>query len=332
MEKLPENKREEHLLREKERNDKAKQTARMIGQNLSLYVCLMLPVLLIGFIWTDSSLPKLGWGLLSDGLVTVLMFVIGERAMLQIGTAGGKLDDEYATERSEYKDLVKKVTKEIGTILLDPYCDWQTDLELEQARRVCCRRLRIDYKEYCSKYMGKSLEELEAELRQDKALKVHAINMLEPIDLTAEILLTDGLNKYGRGGVPEGGDEYVERKKFGFWGIIISVLTAIFTVGISLAMTKDITFARVIYTLVKLTALLFRMAMGYNNGAKAYNTVEVRHLQAKIRYLEAYVEFIEKKVYESIADRYEQIKDIIKLEEFARRDETASLCETKCET
>ncbi|MBE6693376.1 MAG: hypothetical protein E7589_01240 [Ruminococcaceae bacterium] len=331
MDKLPENKREATLAREKERNDKTKQMARMIGQNLSLYVCLMLPVLLIGLIWTDSSLPKFGWGLLSDGIITVLMFVIGERAMLQIGTTSGKLDDEYFHERSVYKALVERV-KGIGTLLLDPYCDWQTDVELEQARRIRCRRLRVDYKEYLEKYSNKSLDELKQILRPDLALKIHAINALEPIDLTAEILLTDGLNKYGRGGVPVGGDEYVEQKKFGRKGLIISVLTAVFTVGISLTMTKDITLARVIYTFLKLTALLFRMASGYTNGVKAYNTVEVRHLQAKIRYLQAYVEFIEKKIYRSIAERYEQIRDILKLEECDKSAASEELCETKRET
>ena len=49
-----------------------------------------------------------------------------------------------------------------------------------------------------------------------------------------------------------------------------------------LFMTQDVSFARVLYTALKLTALLFRMASGYNSGAKAYNTVEVLHIQSKL--------------------------------------------------
>ena len=53
------------------------------------------------------------------------------------------------------------------------------------------------------------------------------------------------------------------------------------------------------------------MAKGYNNGAKAYNTMEVRHLTAKIEYLDEYAEFMGKKMYLQIADQYPEIRTLI---------------------
>ena len=74
-----------------------------------------------------------------------------------------------------------------------------------------------------------------------------------------------------------------------------------------LTLTDDITFARIMFTAVKLVVLLSRMATGYAIGAKAYNTVEVRRLSTKNNYLRQYLQFIKNKTYLKIGDEYGDI-------------------------
>ena len=301
MEKIPS--REDRM---KDRNARQKNLAKTIGQNLSLYVCIMIPVLLVGLIWTETSLPTFGWGLLSDALLTVVLFVIGERAMITVGIAGGKLDDEYLATREKFHETVAKV-KALGVLLLEPFCDWSIDRELIHAKRTRLRRLGIKYEQWVNEYESMTFEDLKAAFGVETAAKLIEIKHLKPIDLDPDLLLTAGYGSKQRRNVPDGAEIYIEKKRYGKVGILISALTAAFTVAVTLALTEDVTIARVLYTSVKLIALLYRMANGYNNGAKAYNTMEVRSLTAKIEYLDEYMEFLGKKLYLQIADQYPQI-------------------------
>jgi hypothetical protein len=72
------------------------------------------------------------------------------------------------------------------------------------------------------------------------------------------------------------------------------MFTGLLTVTVAVTLTKDITFARVLYTLFKLIMLLFRMAKGYDRGARAYNTVEVRQYRARANYLRQYLNAVQK--------------------------------------
>jgi hypothetical protein len=299
--------REERM---KERNVRQKDLARIIGQNLSFYVCIMIPVLLVGLIWTDTSLPTFGWGLLSDGFLTVVLFVIGERSMLNVGVTGGKLDDEYIETRRSFRELVAKV-KGIGVLMMEPFCDWQIDMELIRAKRTRLRRIGIKYDKYVAEYEGKTFTELKEAVGAEKAAKITEINLLKPIELNPDLLLTEGYGSRDRRDIPDGAEKHIEKKKNGKVGLLVSVLTAIFTVAVTLALTEDVTLARVLYTAVKVIALLYRMAKGYSDGAKAYNTMEVRHLSAKIEYLTEYTEFMGNEIYLQIADKYPEIYTLL---------------------
>lgn len=301
MEKIPS--REDRM---KDRNTRQKNLAKTIGQNLSLYVCILIPVLLVGLIWTETSLPTFGWGLLSDALLTVALFVIGERAMISVGIEGGKLDDEYLAVREKFRETVAKV-KGLGVLMLEPFCDWSIDQELIHAKRTRLRRLGIKYEQWVAEYEQMPFDELKAAFGVETAAKLMEIKHLKPIDLDPDLLLTTGYGSKHRRYIPDGAEIYVEKKRYGKVGIVISALTALFTVAVTIALTEDVTIARVLYTAVKLIALLYRMSNGYNNGAKAYNTMEVRSLTAKIEYLDEYMEFLGKKLYLQIADQYPQI-------------------------
>lgn len=291
-------------------NEKQKNLAKTIGQNLSLYICIMIPMLMVGLIWTESSLPTIGWGLLGDGLLTVALFVIGERSMLSVGVTGGKMDDEYLDVRKTFRTIVNKV-RSVGVLMLDPFCDWAIDQELIRAKKTRLRRLGIKYTEYQERYEGKTLEELREMVNLEKAVKIAEIANLKPIDLNPEMLMTENYGNRDRRDIPEGAEHYIDRKRYGWRGLTISVLTGLFTVAISLSLTTDITIARVLYTVVKLVALMYRMTKGYSNGAKAYNTMQVNHLTAKIEYLGDYLEFVENKIYLRVADQYPDIYTFI---------------------
>jgi hypothetical protein len=83
------------------------------------------------------------------------------------------------------------------------------------------------------------------------------------------------------------------------------------TVSVAISLTADLTFARVMYTAFKVVVLLFRMARGYDRGARAYHTVETRQFQAKSNYLRLYIRFVEEKAYLRVGDKYEDLKCFI---------------------
>ena len=107
------------------------------------------------------------------------------------------------------------------------------------------------------------------------------------------------------------GEDYEYKRIYGKKGLIISVVTCLFLVGLPLAFSKEITADVIIYTIGKLAALLYRMAKGYSEGAKAYHTVEVRHLDSKSDYLEEFVGFVDNKDYMKIANEYTSIYKIL---------------------
>jgi hypothetical protein len=86
--------------------------------------------------------------------------------------------------------------------------------------------------------------------------------------------------------------------------VLSAIFTGLLTVSVAITLTSDISLARVVYTAFKLVVLLYRMAAGYNLGAKAYNRIEVGQIQAKCNYLRQYIRFVEDKTYLKIEDKY----------------------------
>lgn len=293
---------------QKRYNVRAKGLATIIGKNLTLFVCMLVPFLLIGFIWTDFGPVEIGPRLLSDGVLTVSLFVVGEVMMTRLGADGGKLDTEYIKSKDEYDGLVRKVG-EIGALLMGIFCDWQIDLEMEQAIHSRLRILRIPPKVWIEiKDLPRA--ELERMYGKAKAKKIIEIRDLKPIELNEAILLYDG-DRSGRGGVPISAEEYLKSRSHFIKTFIACVFTGLLTVTVAVTLTQDITFARVIYTIFKLVMLIFRMAKGYDRGARAYNTIEVRQYKARSNYLRAYVKFVTDKIYLKFEDKYGDIEQFV---------------------
>jgi hypothetical protein len=293
---------------QKRYNVRAKGLATIIGKNLTLFVCMLVPFLLIGFIWTEFGPVEIGPRLLSDGVLTVSLFVVGEVMMTRLGADGGKLDTEYIKSKDEYDELVRKVG-EVGALLMGIFCAWQIDLEMEQAIHSRLRILRIPPKVWIEiKDLPRA--ELERMYGKAKAKKILEIRELKPIELNEAILLYDG-DRSGRGGVPISAEEYLRSRSHFIKTFIACVFTGLLTVTVAVTLTQDITFARVIYTIFKLVMLIFRMAKGYDRGARAYNTIEVRQYKARSNYLRAYVKFVTDKIYLKVGDRYGDVSSFI---------------------
>ncbi len=138
---------------------------------------------------------------------------------------------------------------------------------------------------------------------------------MKPIDLTPELLLTDGMAKYARGGVSQSGEEYAYHRMYGKLHLGLAVFAAICTVLPNFQNVEQITWASVVMAFVNILAVVWRMSMGYANGVKAYNDVEVKHLQSKIKYLEIYHEFLAKKIYLKFGDKYGNIQELLASED-----------------
>lgn len=287
---------------EKNYNLKSKTLVHIIGTNMALFICVLLPVFLIGFIWTDFGVPTIGIKFISDGIVTVVLFVIGEIMMMKVGSDGGKLDAEYISAKGDFLELIKKVN-DVGTMLMPVFCEWQIDVELDQAIAARLKPLRLTRKDW-ERLKEMPFSELERVYGKKRAKKIFALKDLEPIELNEAIILYDNANSFARGGVPISGEEFLREKSRSVEMILSCIFTGLLTVSVAMTLTSDISFARVMYTVFKLIVLIYRMAVGYGLGAKAYNSVEARQLQVKCNYLRNYIRFVIDKMYLKIGDKY----------------------------
>lgn len=287
-------------------NSTSKTVAQRLGTNIALYICILIPMVLIGFIWTDFGTPQISIKYVSEGIVTVALFFIGETMMMNVGTGGGKLDKEYTDARDEFKNLLDEVD-DIGTILLSVFCEWQIDVELMQAIVTRLRPLHLTRADW-DKVKDMSFRELKQEYGRKKAKKIRKLNRLDPVELSEGLLLYDNTDDLTRGGVPISGNAYLHKKTHSPETVFSCLFTGLLTISVAITMTQDVTMARVIYTIFKLVVLLYRMAVGYSMGAKAFNTIEVRQIKAKCNYLRQYVKFVKDKLYLNLGDKYGDLR------------------------
>jgi hypothetical protein len=140
------------------------------------------------------------------------------------------------------------------------------------------------------------------------------LNRLEPVELNESILLFNNSDALSRGGVPISGEEFIYNKTHSKQMYLKAVFAALVTISVAITLTSDISFSRVMYTAFKLIILLYRMARGYDIGAKAYNTVEVKQLNAKNSYLRKYLRFVKDKTYLKLGNKYGEIDFLIEEE------------------
>lgn len=289
--------------RQKLQNDKSKYWAAVIGQNMSLAVCFMIPVFLITLIWTETTLPSLGASLAMETFLTAALFIFAEWSAINVGIPSGKLDDDYLAVQEAF-EAKKASVKARGILKMGVFCDWQIDEELLCAKKVLCRKLKIDWNMYQTKMASMNEQKLIDTYGKIRGHEIHRINCLEPIDLTPELILGEKREDW-RGGISISGDDYVAKQKYGKMNLAKSVLTIVLTVGIGFAFAPGVTWGKIVYTIYRLIAVFIRMKIGFDKGAKAYNQIEVKHRESQIYYMDKYEEFLDTNgLYESVAAKY----------------------------
>lgn len=280
-------------------NAKSKAAAHFFGKNLSMIVCLLLPVLFVFSIWTRPSLNA-SVAIMGDFAMTIVIFLAGQRAALNVGVEGGKLDDEYLAAWDEYREEREKVYQ-IGISELQTFCESEISQELEAAYNAKCRKMKIS-REQLDQFLKMPIAQVAEQKGKVFAAQIAIAQKMEPINLSDDMLLSDGRETAERGGLGEGAEEHLEKRWMGKRGaahIAMSILTVIFSVGVSFVMADGVSLALVVYTLYKMVLLLFRMAGSYRDGAAAYNSYEVNYLRKKSKYLRKYREYMGDKKDES---------------------------------
>lgn len=288
--------------RQKLRNDKSKYWAAMVGQNMSLAVCLMIPVFLVTLIWTETSLPALGASLAMETFLTAALFIFAEWAAINVGLPSGKLDDGYLAMQAAFATRKAEI-KARGILKMGVFCDWQIDEELIATKKLLCRKQKLDFRTFSTELSGLDEATLTARFGKVKGRAIKRIDELEPIELTPEMILGE---RHGpRGGISMGADEYVSEQKYGKLRLARSILAILLTVGVGFAFAPGVSWGRIVYTVYRLIAILIRMKTGFDKGARAYNDIEVKHLASRIYYLDKYEEFLDTEgLYEAVAARY----------------------------
>ena len=297
-------KRELREDRAREFNEKQRSVIRSVGENMATVGAILIVLLFVGYIWTDFSLQLSLETILLDGAVTVVCLILMESLWTQNGIKGGKLDEEYIAAHKSYLDLREKVTK-LGLNMMNAFCDWQIDIEYEYYLRKRCKEFKIDYKNYAEELSKMPLAELKKIYPADIAAKVFALRSIKPIELTSEMLMTDGASTNERGGVSISAQEYVRRETVGWVNILATIVAGFCSAGIAFSLNEGASWGLVMYTLMKLILLARRIFKGYSKGSRAYSVIEVKHISDKTRYLNLYVEFVEKKIYLSLGDKYD---------------------------
>ena len=241
LEKIPE-KKSKWANFQKGYNLASKDIVHLLGTNIALFICILLPIVLVGFIWTDFGTPQIGTKFVSDGIVTVVLFIIGELMMMRVGADGGKLDADYTAARKEFTDLIDKV-HDVGTTFMAAFCDWQVDLEIEQATSTRLRALRFTFSDW-DRVKHLSAKELNEIYGKKKAKRILELNQLEPIELNEAILMYDSTDTLARGGVPISGESYMTRKSHSWEMALSAIFTGLLTVSVAITLTKDMSFAR----------------------------------------------------------------------------------------
>jgi hypothetical protein len=292
---------------QKKYNSASKSIVSVITANISLYVCLLLPFVMVGFIWTEVGAPVFGSWLVMEAALTLALFIVGELMMMRVGASGGRLDADYLSAKKEYTSLVERVNTVLGTMLMPMFCEWQIDIEYEQAITNRLKGLKMKRDEW-ETIKTRRYEELKKTYGKHKALAICSLNRLRPIELNEAMLIYGSAEeRFSRGGIPMSGEDYMRRKSHSIEMILGAGFTCLLSVSFAVTLTSDISIARVMYTVTRLAFLLYRMANGYAIGAKSYHTVEVCQLRAKSKFLREYDTFVSDKIYLKLGDKYGDI-------------------------
>ena len=325
--------------KDREYNTRMKNTMRVIGENMATCTIVLATSILIGSVFGDVGINMFSEYMIMDFAITFAVFLIVEYMASKGGSRCGKTYPEYIDLHTIYLNMREAIYKR-GIALMDMFCDWQVDVEYDHYIRRRCKKLKINYRTFVDEYSKMSLEELsdmfthKGEEKPKFSLKhpiktaiaIHnytkvselakdivALKAIKPIELTPEILLTDGKPRRSRGGVGISGEEHLEQHTTGAGHIIITIPMVLLTI-LPAFMSKGFTWSLLFAAALKLMGVLMRYYRGFSPGAKAFNTIEIKHLQDKIQYFHLYNEYLDKKIYLDLEEKYGKLPNSLKKE------------------
>ena len=273
-------------------NSKQKAFAKALGENAASLGCILIIVMFVGYIWTDMRIQLVWERIICDAAASIISFILVEDLMSHNGVRCGMLYDEYIKAHEAYLELKGKVIS-AGVSKMAEFCDAVIEKEYETYIRRKCREFKLDYEDYVNRFSSMKADELNRELTPDKVAHVLFLNAAKRIELTPEMLLTDGAGeKNERGGIGMSALEYVKKSTRGWLNITITVISCAVSASIAFSGNDGASWGLVMYTMMKLALLFWRMYKGYITGARAYNTIEVKHLQDKMVYMNMYLEHL----------------------------------------
>lgn len=291
-------KRELREDRSKEFNEKQRFITKAIGENMATIGAILIVLFFVGYIWTDIQIRLSFETILLDGAITVVFLVFLESMCTHNGVKGGKLDDVYIKTHEAYLKLRETVIG-LGIKHMSTFCEEQIDIEYETCMRRKCKELKISYEDYLNEYSKCSYKTLKHLFPRSKAARIFALRSIKPIELTPDILMTDGAeNVKKRGGVGKSAKEYIREQNYGFFNLVMTVISGFCSAAIAFYANDGASWGLVMYTIMKLVLAARKAYRGYSKGAKAYNTYEVTHMQDKMMYLNIYTEYLSEKVTE----------------------------------
>ena len=279
--------------RQKEFNEKQRFITKAIGENMATIGAILIVLFFVGYIWTDIQIRLSFETILLDGAITVVFLVFLESMCTHNGIKGGKLDNVYIKTHDEYLALRKTVT-DLGISMMSAFCEKQIDVEYETYMRRRCKELKISYEDYLNEYSKCSFKRLKRIFPRSKAARIFALRSIKPIELTPDILMTDGSeNVKKRGGVGKSANEYIREQNYGFFNLVMTVISGFCSAAIAFYANDGASWGLVMYTVMKLVLAARKAYRGYSKGSKAFSIYEVTHMQDKMMYLNLYREYVE---------------------------------------
>ena len=282
---------------------------RVVGENMAAIGSILVVILFIGYIWTDFKLQISFETILLDGVVTVMSLFIIESLWTQGGIKGGKLDETYVSTHNSFLAVREEVVKQ-GVSLLNHFCAWQIDLEYETYLRKRCNDLKIDYKDYTETLQHMSKKALKKLLGRERGRDIYKLRNIKRIELSGNVLMSDGVEASSRGGVGASAADYIKNKSVGLFNIIATIATGFCSAAIAVWANDGASWGLVMYTIMKLILLARKAFKGYSKGVKAYSVVEVKHMQDKALYLNLFLEYLKNKTYLTLGDKYGEIPTV----------------------
>lgn len=270
-----------------------KRTAKTVVSNVATLVAIYAAVLLICSLWTELGIRETVFSVQFAGqaLFSYVCYLVVEFAIIQRGKAQGKNDDSYNKTHDEYITCRNEVRD--GYIDgLEAFCEAYVKDELISYRSRLLRSVGIAYDKWESEYSKKSTTELLSfkctkGLSLKKRRTLVAVNRAQEINLTADMLMTDGCIIGRRGGLPIDEETWLKRGNGGT--IVAGLAFACVTSYVVFMLATDISFEKVMITLFTLFGLSYRAFKGYTRGYLAYSQIATKRHNKQIDILKLYM-------------------------------------------